>query len=96
MCDSAVALFGLTVGYQTIACPDSITGTNFRAMDEEVTKKVDAYANVLWPSSGDCQNEGVILNFKRIHVLFPNEYYMLIWEQLKHTIDVDKYFKLAS
>ena len=58
-CDSSVPCFGLTVGYQTIACPESMVGTNFRAMEEEVKKKVDAYANELLSSHEEYKNAGV-------------------------------------
>lgn len=57
--DCYVPPFGLTVGYQTLACPESFAGTNFRAMDEEVKKKVDAYASELLSSYEDFETEGV-------------------------------------
>ena len=44
--------------YQTLACPESFAGTNFRAMEDEVKKKVDAYATKLLPSYEDFESEG--------------------------------------
>ncbi|KAF7816769.1 Proline-rich receptor-like protein kinase PERK8 [Senna tora] len=52
------------MGYQTLACPESFAGTSFRAMEEEVTKKVDAYASMLLPSYKDCDNEGISIEVK--------------------------------
>lgn len=52
------------MGYQTVACPESFAGTNSRTMEEEVSKKVDAYASMLLPSYEHCENEGVILYSK--------------------------------
>lgn len=49
------------MGYQTLACPESFAGTNFRAMEEEVRKKVDVYANELLSSLEDFENEGVYI-----------------------------------
>lgn len=51
--------FGLIVGYQTLACPESFAGTNFRTMEEEVKKKVDTYANELLSCYEDFEREGV-------------------------------------
>jgi len=45
--------------YQTLACPESFAGTNFRAMEDEVKKKVDAYATKLLPSYENFESEGV-------------------------------------
>lgn len=39
------------MGYQTKACPDSFAGTSYRAMEEEVSKKVDVYVNMLLQSA---------------------------------------------
>jgi len=57
--DYCVPPFGLIVGYQTLACPESFAGTNFRTMEEEVKKKVDTYASELLSSYEDFQSEGV-------------------------------------
>ncbi|KAL5192720.1 putative receptor-like serine/threonine-protein kinase [Glycine soja] len=48
-----------SVGYQTLTCPESFAGTNFRAREDEVKKKVDAYATKLLPSYEDFESEGV-------------------------------------
>ena len=47
------------MGYQTLACPESFSGTNFRTMEEEVKKKVDTYASELLSSYEDFESEGV-------------------------------------
>ncbi|RDX62847.1 Proline-rich receptor-like protein kinase PERK8, partial [Mucuna pruriens] len=52
------------MGYQTLACPESFAGTNFRAMEDEVRKKVDAYATELLSSYEDFQSEGVSIEVK--------------------------------
>ncbi|TKY74189.1 Proline-rich receptor protein kinase PERK8 [Spatholobus suberectus] len=52
------------MGYQTLACPESFAGTNFRAMEEEVKKKVDAYASELLSSNEDFEREGVSVEVK--------------------------------
>lgn len=57
--DYLVPPFGLTVGYQTLTCPESFAGTNFRAREDEVKKKVDAYATELLSSYEDFESEGV-------------------------------------
>ncbi|XP_040870613.1 proline-rich receptor-like protein kinase PERK14 [Glycine max] len=49
-----------SVGYQTLTCPESFAGTNFRAREDEVKKKVDAYATKLLPSYEDFESEGGI------------------------------------
>lgn len=48
------------VGYQTKACADSFGGTNFWALEEEVSKKVDKYESMLQQSAEKCNNEAVI------------------------------------
>jgi hypothetical protein len=48
------------VGYQLRACPESLTGTSIRAMEEEVSKKVDLYVNMLQKSAEKCEDQGVI------------------------------------
>lgn len=58
-CIFSVSSFGLTVGYQTLASPETFAGTNFRAMEEEVRKKVHVYANELLSSLEDFEIEGV-------------------------------------
>ncbi|KAK7410651.1 hypothetical protein VNO78_01603 [Psophocarpus tetragonolobus] len=52
------------MGYQTLACPESFAGTNFRAMEDEVKKKVDAYASDLLSSYEDFESEGVNIEVK--------------------------------
>ncbi|KAA8538342.1 hypothetical protein F0562_027835 [Nyssa sinensis] len=52
------------LGYQMEACPESFMGTNIRAMEEEVSKKVDMYVNMLLQSAEDCKNEGVDIEVK--------------------------------
>lgn len=49
------------MGYQTLACPESFAGTNIRAMEEVVNKKVDAYRSVLLQSYEECENKGVTI-----------------------------------
>jgi len=51
------------VGYQTLACPESFAGTNFRAMEEEVRKKVHVYANELLSCLEDFEIQGVYFRF---------------------------------
>ncbi|URE09758.1 STYKc [Musa troglodytarum] len=48
------------MGYQTKACADSFGGTNFWALEEEVSKKVDKYESMLQQSAEKCNNEAVI------------------------------------
>ncbi|KAK7282661.1 hypothetical protein RIF29_11615 [Crotalaria pallida] len=52
------------MGYQSLACPESFVGTNARGMEEEVKRKVDAYASKLLSSYEECQNEGVRIEVK--------------------------------
>ncbi|KAK7351070.1 hypothetical protein VNO77_10233 [Canavalia gladiata] len=52
------------MGYQTLACLESLAGTNIRAMEEEVKKKVDAYASELLSSYEDFESEGVSIEIK--------------------------------
>ncbi|KAL9313685.1 hypothetical protein ACSQ67_019137 [Phaseolus vulgaris] len=52
------------MGYQTLACPESFAGTNFRTMEEEVKKKVDTYASELLSSYEDFQSEGATIEVK--------------------------------
>ncbi|KAJ4700839.1 Inactive protein kinase [Melia azedarach] len=51
------------MGYQAKACPDAF-GTSIRAMEEEVLKKVDTFANMLLSSAEECEDEGVSLEVK--------------------------------
>lgn len=48
------------VGYQLKVCPDSFAGASKRHIEEEITKKVDAYVNMLLQSAEVCEDEGVI------------------------------------
>lgn len=52
-------LFVFIVGYHAKACP-YFFGTSNRAMEEEVSKKVDEYINKLLESAEICEDEGVI------------------------------------
>ncbi|KAL1349265.1 hypothetical protein HN51_025762 [Arachis hypogaea] len=52
------------MGYQTIACPESMFGTNFRAMEEQVKKKADAYAIELLSSHEEFKSVGVSVEVK--------------------------------
>ncbi|MBA0787702.1 hypothetical protein Gotri_026140 [Gossypium trilobum] len=51
------------MGYQSKACPESF-GTSIRAMKEEISKKVDAYVNMLQQSAEDCEDQGVNIEVK--------------------------------
>lgn len=46
------------MGYPAKACPDFF-GTSNRAMEEEVSKKVDMYIQMLLQTAERCENEGV-------------------------------------
>ncbi|XP_077213847.1 proline-rich receptor-like protein kinase PERK2 isoform X1 [Tasmannia lanceolata] len=52
------------MGYQTKACTDSFAGTNARALEEEVSKKVDLFVHMLMPSAEKCVHEGVCIDVK--------------------------------
>ncbi|MED6133148.1 hypothetical protein PIB30_025783 [Stylosanthes scabra] len=52
------------MGYQTIACPESMVGTNFRALEEQVKKKADAYAIELFSSHEEFKNAGLSVEVK--------------------------------
>ncbi|KAI9077554.1 hypothetical protein K1719_040486 [Acacia pycnantha] len=52
------------MGYQTLPCPESFAGTNFRALDEAVNKKLDSYTNMLLPMYEDWENSGIIIEVK--------------------------------
>ncbi|XP_054789210.1 proline-rich receptor-like protein kinase PERK10 isoform X2 [Prosopis cineraria] len=52
------------MGYQTLPCPESFAGTNFRAMDEAVGKKLYSYANMLAPIYEDWENAGISIEVK--------------------------------
>ncbi|KAJ8541581.1 hypothetical protein K7X08_002397 [Anisodus acutangulus] len=56
--------FLCTLGYQMEAEPLSIFGTHKREIEKEVTKKVDAYVNMLMQSAQDCEGEGVDIEVK--------------------------------
>lgn len=56
------------MGYQTLACPESFAGTNFRSMEEEVRKKVDVYANELLSSLEDFEIDGVCILASQRHL----------------------------
>lgn len=48
------------VGYQLKACPDSFFGTSHRAMEDEVSKKADAYIAML-QQSAEMYEEGEVM-----------------------------------
>ncbi|XP_058759304.1 serine/threonine-protein kinase CDG1-like [Vicia villosa] len=52
------------MGYQTLASPEAFAGTNFRAMEEEVRKKVHGYANVLLSTLEDFDIQGVTVDIQ--------------------------------
>uniref|UniRef100_A0A5B6YNP9 Protein kinase domain-containing protein n=1 Tax=Davidia involucrata TaxID=16924 RepID=A0A5B6YNP9_DAVIN len=52
------------LGYQMQPRPESFMGMNVRAMEEEVSKKVDMYVNMLLQSAEDCKDEGVDIEVK--------------------------------
>ena len=68
------SLFGFlafvgTVGYQSKPSPDFF-GTSIRLVEEEVTKKVDVYVNMLLQSAEKCEGQGVIYYLRsRIPIL---------------------------
>ncbi|KAH0693783.1 hypothetical protein KY285_020880 [Solanum tuberosum] len=47
------------MGYQMEAEPLSMFGTHKREIEKEVTKKIDAYVNMLMQSAQDCEGEGM-------------------------------------
>ncbi|XWS23645.1 hypothetical protein CRYUN_Cryun28dG0032700 [Craigia yunnanensis] len=51
------------MGYQSKACPEFF-GTSVRAMEEEISKKVDTYVNILHQSAEDCEDQGVSIEVK--------------------------------
>ncbi|XWS25045.1 hypothetical protein CRYUN_Cryun27aG0037200 [Craigia yunnanensis] len=51
------------MGYQTKPCPESF-GTSLRAMEEDISNKVDAYVNMLQQSAEDCEDQGVSIEVK--------------------------------
>ncbi|KAF3440132.1 hypothetical protein FNV43_RR18410 [Rhamnella rubrinervis] len=53
------------LGYPAKACPDFF-GTSNRAMEEEVSKKVDMYIQMLLQTAERCENEGVSIEVKVI------------------------------
>ncbi|XP_058089797.1 proline-rich receptor-like protein kinase PERK13 isoform X2 [Magnolia sinica] len=52
------------MGYLTRVCTDSMFGTSARAMEEEVSKKVDSYVNMLQQNAEQCKDEGVDIKVK--------------------------------
>ncbi|KAK6792185.1 hypothetical protein RDI58_011266 [Solanum bulbocastanum] len=52
------------MGYQMEAEPLSMFGTHKREIEKEVTKKIDAYVNMLMQSAQDCEGEGVDIEVK--------------------------------
>ncbi|XP_037491557.1 serine/threonine-protein kinase PBS1 isoform X2 [Jatropha curcas] len=51
------------MGYMK-ACADSFGGTSARIMEEEISKKMDMYVNMLLQSAEVCEDEGVIIEVK--------------------------------
>jgi interleukin-1 receptor-associated kinase 1 len=60
ICSHAFVAFVETVGFNAKPCPEFF-GTSIRAIEEEVTKKVDTYVNMLLGSAEKCEDHGVIL-----------------------------------
>ncbi|XP_022989782.1 probable serine/threonine-protein kinase PBL5 isoform X1 [Cucurbita maxima] len=58
------------MGYQLIACSESFAGTSLRAMEDEVSKKSDAYIAMLQQSADMCEEGGVSIEV-RITAGFP-------------------------
>ncbi|XP_022956349.1 probable serine/threonine-protein kinase PBL5 isoform X2 [Cucurbita moschata] len=58
------------MGYQLIACSESFAGTSLRAMEDEVSKKADAYIAMLQQSADMCEEGGVSIEV-RITAGFP-------------------------
>ncbi|MFQ6628561.1 hypothetical protein Gotur_006895 [Gossypium turneri] len=57
-------LLNLLVGYQSKPCPESF-GTSLRAMEEELSNKVDSYVNLLHQSAEEeCEEQGVSIEVK--------------------------------
>ncbi|KAE8735093.1 hypothetical protein F3Y22_tig00000477pilonHSYRG00460 [Hibiscus syriacus] len=54
------------MGYQSKPSPESLgtSITSLRAMEEEISKKVDAYVNLLQLSAEDCEEQGVNIEVK--------------------------------
>ncbi|KAK6939958.1 Protein kinase domain [Dillenia turbinata] len=52
------------LGCQTVACPTSFAGTNIRAMEEEVLKRVDIYTSWLTQTAANCEGEGVTIEVR--------------------------------
>ncbi|KAI5589322.1 hypothetical protein BDE02_05G154700 [Populus trichocarpa] len=52
------------LGYQLKVCPDSFAGASKRHIEEEITKKLDAYVNMLLQSAEVCEDEGVSIEVK--------------------------------
>lgn len=51
-------------GYQMQASPEAFTGSHIRLVEEEVSKRVDMYINMLLQSAEDCKDEGVDIEVK--------------------------------
>ncbi|KAJ9166733.1 hypothetical protein P3X46_021440 [Hevea brasiliensis] len=51
------------MGYMKV-CPDSFGGASARVVEEEVTKKIDVYVNMLLQSADVCEDEGVTIEVK--------------------------------
>lgn len=52
------------MGYQTIASIDAFGGTNMRAIEEEVSKKVNLYIKLLQESAQLCEDAGIQIEVK--------------------------------
>ncbi|KAK5840414.1 probable receptor-like protein kinase At5g18500 [Gossypium arboreum] len=51
------------MGYQSKPCPESF-GTSLRAMEEEISNKVDSYVKLLHQSAEECEEQGVSIGVK--------------------------------
>ncbi|MBA0720956.1 hypothetical protein Golax_008548 [Gossypium laxum] len=81
------------MGYQSKACPESF-GTSIRAMKEEISKKVDAYVNMLQQSAEDCEDQGVKIEVK-ITAGFPIKNVIIQEVQTYNAawVFLDRYFR---
>lgn len=53
-------MWGGIVGYMKV-CPDSFGGASARVVEEEVTKRIDVYVNMLLQSAEVCEDERVCM-----------------------------------
>ncbi|OMP06900.1 hypothetical protein COLO4_07812 [Corchorus olitorius] len=51
------------MGYQSKPCPE-LFGTSMRVIEEEISKKLDTYVNMLHQSADECEEQGVSIEVK--------------------------------